>query len=86
MADKKESGKKKLSFTLDASDGSPAVDPAFVIGGWGNGEPMVRVNGALLSTNSYRTGFEYKLDGTNLILWLDRTSVQPLTISVASRN
>jgi len=85
MADKKVSGRKKLTFTLEASPGSPAVNPAFVISGWGNAEPLVRVNGALLPANDWRAGFEHNLNGTDLVLWLDRTSVQPLTISIVSR-
>jgi hypothetical protein len=85
MAGSKESAGKKLVFSLDASEGSPAVNPAFVISGWGNAEPQVRVNGALLSTQAYRAGFRYGLEGTDLILWLDCVSSQPLTISISAR-
>jgi len=86
LTQKQQSGKDKVVMIIEASKDSPMVNPAFVICDWGSSRPRVRIDGVVLSGDEYRIGYRYTLEGTDLILWLDRTSEQPTTISVISRH
>lgn len=76
---------KAISFVLDASDASPAVNPAFVIDDWGDFPVRLRVNGSPLSKSDFRAGYRRNLNGTDLIVWLNRESTKPLRISIAAQ-
>jgi len=73
----------KLSFVLQASDASPAHNPAFYIKQWGEQNPKVIMDGRVLKQGQeYRIGHLPKLVGTDLVLWLKCQSTAPLTLSV----
>jgi Concanavalin A-like lectin/glucanases superfamily len=76
---------RDLTIHLAANEQSPAFHPAFVIQSWGDGPLTVSVNGRRLPADKYRYGHIYRLDRTDLIVWLDISSPAPLGISV-SRN
>jgi hypothetical protein len=82
----KEPRLEKVLMTMGASKGSPMVNPAFVIRNWGSSTPRISIDGTRLPGDEYRIGHRYTLQGTDLILWLDRTSEQPTKISIIPRH
>ena len=72
----------QLKFSIDASESSPIVNPAFVIKGWGQLPPEVRVDGALPGEGDVEAGFIETLSGTDLVLWLRKTATSPVQVSL----
>lgn len=84
LAQKQPSAPEKVVLSLDASEASPLVNPAFVIHGWGSSAAQVQINGANLPASAYRIGYRYTLSGTDMILWLNQTSEQPTKVAITS--
>lgn len=71
----------EMAFTLAASRESPAINPAFVIEGWGDGGVAVEVDGTLRQPGpDCRIGRLERLDGTDLVLWLKLDTESPVRI------
>ncbi len=80
-------GKKmKLELTLDASDSSPAVNPAFVVRNWGDGQAKLRLNGVELPKPALRTGLVHRLDGTDLVVWIQYQSTHPFHLTLIAQD
>ena len=75
----------QIKFTIEASEASPVANPAFVIKGWGQAAPLVRVDGAPMGEGEVETGFIHTLGGTDLVLWLRKAGTSPAQISIAAR-
>jgi hypothetical protein len=75
----------QLKFTIDASESSPIVNPAFVIKGWGQLPPEVRVDGASLGEGDVEAGLVETLSGTDLVLWLRKTAASPVRVSLTTK-
>jgi hypothetical protein len=72
-----------LDITLEASQGSPVVNPAFVIKNWGDAGAELRMNGATLERGTnFRYGIEYRLESTDLVVWIKKESTEPVTLSL----
>jgi hypothetical protein len=72
-----------LSFTINASDESPMIDPAIVIKKWNGKDFVVEMNGVRLEeSEDYRTGIEQSYEGYNLVLWLNRQSDSPVKLEI----
>ena len=72
-----------LILTLAASNGSPLVDPAFVIRNWGDAGARIRIDGRTATPSpSLRVGHEAHLEGTDLVLYLEREATQPLRLEI----
>ncbi len=79
-----------IHVTLEASSGSPVMNPTFIITGWKTGGAKVTLNEMeLTSGRDLRVGFYHQNDihglGTVqdvLVVWLRRTSTEPLSISI----
>jgi Concanavalin A-like lectin/glucanases superfamily len=72
-----------VRFTLDASQTSPIVDPAFVIEGWGDGGAQLRIDGKRVAWGrEVRLGYVHRLQGTDLIVWIQKQSVTPLHLEL----
>jgi hypothetical protein len=72
-----------LTFTLEASEESPLVNPAFVIRNWGNREVELILNGTVLKRGTdFRYGIEQKLEGTDLVVWIRKESSEPVSLSL----
>ena len=65
-------------ISLNATPESPVVNPAFVIRNWNAPNPRVLVNGRA----SGRLGQVSRLEGTDLVIWLETTSTQPVKIRI----
>lgn len=75
----------KLEFTLQASNESPAHNPAFYIKNWGDQSPRVACNGKPLRPGrDYRVGHLPQLTGADITLCLNCRSTEALHISISS--
>ena len=75
-----------LKFQLNASHDAPLVNPAFVVKGWGEAEVQLAVDGKTIPRGTeFRYGFNRTLEGTDLIVWLQRTAEKNVTITVTPR-
>jgi hypothetical protein len=74
---------KKLTLTFDASDASPIVDLAILIQNWGEGNVRLEIDGKLAPLGKdCRIGHVHRLNGTDLVIWIQRQSTQPLQVQV----
>ena len=76
----------QIRFTIEANESSPVVNPAFVIKGWGQFPPVVRVDGALMGEGEVETGFLNTLSGSDLVLWLRKGGTSPMQVSITANN
>jgi hypothetical protein len=72
----------RLDLTFEASGDSPAVNPAFVIQNWGDARVSIRENGKEMRSSTYRTGLVHRLDGTDLVIWLEKETIYPFRLSI----
>ncbi len=72
-----------ISFTLNASEKSPIVNPAFVIKNWGDDEAEIKVNGEIRKeSKDLRVGFKHTLESIDMIIWIRHDSDEDLTIDI----
>lgn len=81
---RKGNKESEIKLTINASEASPLVNPAFVVNQWGDSAIKVRIDGAALGVGGYQVGYRRRLDRTDLVFWLDRTVVRPVTISISA--
>ncbi len=74
-----------IKFTIDGSESSPVVNPAFVITGWGQFPPVVRIDGAPAGAGEVEAGFINTLSGTDLVLWLRKAGTNPVQVSITAK-
>ncbi|HUG53036.1 MAG TPA: LamG domain-containing protein [Vicinamibacteria bacterium] len=73
-----------LSLELRADAGSPLVNALLVLEGAGSGPFEVSVDGQRLQPGrGLRTGERQTLEGTDQILWLEKTSTVPVTVRIS---
>jgi hypothetical protein len=73
----------ELAFRIEASEASPMVRPAIVVHGWGERAVELSVDGALAPEGErLRQGLERQLGPTDLVVWLDVSSTQPVDITI----
>jgi len=70
-----------LKFTLSANEPAPIVNPAFVIKEWRAVTAALKVDGS--EVEDFRFGYNHRIDGTDLVLWLKVESVNPINIEVS---
>jgi hypothetical protein len=73
-----------LAVTIQADPGHPAVNPAFVIAGWGDSGVNLQIDGRVVERGpAFRYGHRATLDGTDLVIWValetDKETVLTLT-------
>ncbi len=72
-----------LQLTLEASADSPVENPAFVVKNWGNQPVALTVNGVRVPRGkAFRYGYRERLEGTDLVVWLETKAVKPVRISL----
>ena len=73
-----------IAFELEATEGSPAFNPAFVIKDWGEKGARLKLNGHFVPRGSdFGLGHEDRLDGSDLVVWLRQQSTHPETITLS---
>jgi len=77
---------KKLSVKLAASKDSPVINPAFVIKGWGDSGVELKIDGKEIKRGrNFRFGHRYRLQATDLIVWVKTESTKPVKISLSPK-
>jgi hypothetical protein len=77
-------GSSTLEFVLEAGPGSPAVNPAFVIRGWGDRNASVTLDDLPGGTACRpRVGLVHAVDGTDLVVWLPAECTAPVRVRVS---
>lgn len=70
-----------LDLTIQASDGSPTVNPAIVIKNWGDGDPRLTLDGKPMTAGKdLRFGHVQRLEGTDLVVWIQTQALKPLRV------
>ncbi len=76
-------GNTKLEFTIQASDKSPAVNPAFVIDGWSSDSFSLNLNGKpVIEGKDFRVGRIERLESSSLVVWIRADLTGPSSISL----
>ena len=76
----------RLCFRLEAAPGSPLVNPAFVVKGWGKRGVTLRVDGRDVPRGkNFRWGRVRRIDSEDLVIWMALESAKPVTIELAPR-
>jgi len=81
----KNTGTETAAFRcqLDASSDYPLENPAFVINDWGDGQARLLLNGEEIDRGKqFRYGHRHRLEGSDLIVWINEKSSVPLDISI----
>jgi len=74
-----------VELNLRASDQFPVVNPALVIKNWGEEGVRISLDGKpVAASQKLRIGYEDRLEGTDLIIWIQTQSSSPLHIKLAS--
>ena len=76
------SGRKggKSEIILQGSNESPVINPAFYVKNWNSDKVRILVNGK--ESNACKVGLNYKLEGTDLVLFVFIHSVEPIKITI----
>lgn len=72
-----------LEVSLNGSNDSPVLNPAFIIKNWGKGKAEVKVNGEKLNNKDFRQGLILNPSGEDLVLWLKLESAKKLNIEIS---
>lgn len=73
----------ELKLNFDASAASPLYDPAIVIENWGDGAAQLKIDGKPVAWGkSYREGHIDKLQDSDLVIWIERQSAEPLSVEI----
>jgi len=84
---KNADGETPLELKLLASEESPVFDPAFVIKGWGDDDAALRINGKPVERGkNFRLGHCYRLDSTDLVVWVKIESTEPVRITLTPQS
>lgn len=77
----------ELSLELRADADSPLVNALLILEGWGDGAVEVSVDGRRLEPGrTLRTAHRNTLDGTDLLVWLAKSSTEPLAVRISPRS
>jgi hypothetical protein len=72
-----------LKVVLSASETSPAYHPALVIQNWGEAKTTLSIDGeAVAAGSTFRQGHRHRLDGVDLIVWIQRKATGPISIQI----
>lgn len=84
---RKETGKADALYCrFVASEQSPVENLALVIEGWGEAKVTLKIDGKKIKRGKdFRYGYRHVVDGVNLIVWIQRQSVEPITLVLTRR-
>jgi hypothetical protein len=72
-----------LEMKIKAGKESPLYNPALVIMNWGEKKPELRIDGKLITPGkNFRYGYNHRLEGTDLIVWLQFESISPCLLQI----
>jgi hypothetical protein len=71
----------ELALTLAANADSPIENACFVIKNWGNRPVSLKIDGKKEPrSKTFRYGFRDNMNGTDLVVWLEKTTTKPIKI------
>jgi hypothetical protein len=70
---------ENISFTLNASESSPIVNPVFVIYDWGSADAKLKIDGQAV-TSGIRQGHVMTADKDTLVIFIEKTATIPLRL------
>ena len=86
-------GPREIEFSLSegwvpwAGHAFRLVNPVFIVKKWGEGDVEVKFNGRRLKRGKeYRVGYEKRPIGTNMVIWTNFKSEEPVTVSISPAN
>ncbi len=72
-----------LNFTLEANSDSPIENASIIVKNWGNHDVSLKIdNIPMARSKAFRYGFRDSLEGTDLVVWIEKKSIKPLNISL----
>jgi hypothetical protein len=72
-----------LRIRVNATDDAPLVNPAFVVNGWGDATPRLKVNGKVVPWGQdYRYGRVNSLAADKLVVWLRLKATSATTLEI----
>lgn len=86
IRNKKTAGKQMLQITLEGSENSPILNPAFVIENWDGGEIAIKMDGKNIARgNNFRVGKLTTLECTQMIIWIKTESKTKISLLLESK-
>jgi hypothetical protein len=79
-----EAGDDRMTFEIDASEGSPLVNPCFVISNWPEEGARVTVNGVELDPEDTKVGHPRTVVDKDLVVWLRMQAEEPVSMVIES--
>ncbi len=74
---------KNIECEIEANEQSPVVNPAFMFIDWGKKSVKLELNGKEMTRGkAFRLGHIVKLEGTDLIVWIEFESTKPVQIKI----
>ena len=71
---------------LKADEETPLANAVLYIKGWGDRNAAVKINGQPVERGTtIKFGYVRTIEGTDLVVWVKKTSVQPVTIGLEPR-
>lgn len=81
---KSDSASSTLQFVLRASSESPLMNPAFVVKNWGRSGVKLAIDGKAVPRGTrFRYGLVPRLEGTDLVAWVEMESDKPVKVEIA---
>ncbi len=81
---KEKEDAETLIFKVESSEESPLVHPAFVIKNWGEKKAELQINGKTIEPGKVlKQGLYRRLDGTDLIIFLNKEIMEPVRIKIS---
>ena len=72
-----------MNFTLEANADSPIENACFVIKNWGNQDVSLEIDGkSVTQSKAFRYGFRDTVEGTDLVVFVEKKSVKSIKIGL----
>jgi hypothetical protein len=85
LSRKADAGETALELALEAGPDTPVVNPAIVVKNWGDATPRLQVDGqAAAWGKEFRFGLVRTLEGTDLVVWIEKQTTQALRVRLTA--
>jgi Concanavalin A-like lectin/glucanases superfamily len=82
---KATSNSKILNFSIEANKDAPLDNTAIVVKNWGNREVSLKIDGKNIPRGKmFRYGFRDTESGSDLVIYIEKKSVQPVKFSIST--
>ena len=76
-----------LNFSIEANAESPIENPVFVVKNWGNRDVSLKMDDKIVPRGkAFRYGFRDGIEGTDLIIYLEKKSLKMVKITISKTN